>query len=216
MIRLNIGCGQTPTEGWDNLDNSPSIWLAQMPLLVKLLDAFRVLGAQQKGYIEFARSNKLILADVTKRIPYANNSVDVIYTSHMVEHLDRAEVLLFLAEAHRVLKEGGILRIAVPDVKRIVESYLEHKDADRLISDLYLAVPKPRGIARLITMLVGARHHHWMYDDQSLIKLLESHGFVSAVSLAPGQTTIEEPGALNLAEREEASIYVEARKASKR
>lgn len=216
MIRLNIGCGQTPTEGWHNLDNSPSIWLAKMPHLVKALDTLRVLSSHQKQYIEFARINNLILANATKRIPFDNNSVDVIYTSHMVEHLDRREVLAFLSEAHRVLKEGGVIRIAVPDVKRIVDSYTEHKDADKLVSDLYLAVPKPRGYMRIINLLIGARHHHWMYDETSLKRLLESNGFNSAISLPPGQTTIETPGALNLSERAEASIYVEARKTSKK
>ena len=51
-----------------------------------------------------------------------------------------------------------------------------------------------------------------MYDEGSLCALLKDAGFVEARALPPGQTTIANPGALNLREREEESLYVEAEK----
>lgn len=213
MVRINIGCGQTPTTGWDNLDNSPSIRLATFPVLVSLLKALGILNRHQLQFIEFARSSNIKWVNAVKKIPYINNSVDVIYTSHMVEHLDQHEVVAFLSEVRRVLKRDGIIRIAVPDMRKIVQDYLEHQDANKLVSDTYLAVPKPRSVvSRFSNVLFGARHHHWMYDEDSLIRLLHDNGFHSAVSLKPGDTAIADSGSLNLREREDASIYVEARK----
>jgi len=52
--------------------------------------------------------------DVSK-LPYADNSVDLIYSSHMIEYFDRQEIIDIIKEWHRVLKPNGILRIAVPD-----------------------------------------------------------------------------------------------------
>ena len=49
-----------------------------------------------------------------------------------------------------------------------------------------------------------------MYDAPSLIRLLERHGFREAMTLPTGETTITDPGELNLREREEESLYVEA------
>jgi hypothetical protein len=49
-----------------------------------------------------------------------------------------------------------------------------------------------------------------MYAASSLIRLLERHGFGDARELPAGQTTIPDPGPLDLREREEESVYVEA------
>ena len=52
--------------------------------------------------------------DVSK-LPYEDNTVDLIYSSHMIEYFDRKEVIDVIKEWHRVLKPNGILRIAVPN-----------------------------------------------------------------------------------------------------
>ena len=59
---------------------------------------------------------------------------------------------------------------------------------------------------------MGARNHAWMYDGKSLTKLLEKHGFREVTLLPAGQTTIPDPGELDLREREEETVYIEARK----
>ena len=51
-----------------------------------------------------------------------------------------------------------------------------------------------------------------MYDKNSLINLLVKHDFVSCNSLPAGKTGIENPGDLNLYEREEETLYVEGKK----
>lgn len=54
----------------------------------------------------------------------ADNSVDVIRASHVLEHFASAEIPAAIAEWVRVLKPGGELRIAVPDFATIAENYL--------------------------------------------------------------------------------------------
>jgi SAM-dependent methyltransferase len=113
-VRVNIGCGATPTTGWHNFDNSLSLKLAHHPTFARILR--RVLSSRQMAYIDFCRKNRIKFADATKRIPLPDASAEIVYSSHMLEHLDRAEARSFLAEAWRVLCDGGILRIAVPDL----------------------------------------------------------------------------------------------------
>ena len=70
---------------------------------------------------------------------------------------------------------------------------------------------RPRSLARRLQVaLVGPRHHLWMYDGGSLVRLLLRAGFREAVVLPAGRTTIAAPDTLNLAERAEESVYVEA------
>jgi len=67
----------------------------------------------------------VIAHDLSRGIPLADNSCDVVYHSHLVEHLRPEDALRFMKECYRVLKAGGILRVATPDLERICRLYLE-------------------------------------------------------------------------------------------
>jgi hypothetical protein len=70
----------------------------------------------------------------------------------------------------------------------------------------------PQGLKKVADSLVGFRGHRWMYDKVSLRKLVEEAGFEDIEVLEPGETRIPDPGQLDLREREEGSIYLEARR----
>lgn len=216
VVRVNIGCGQTPTRGWKNLDNSLSLHLSRIPLLPDLLHKLGFLDTFQYRFIRFARENDIDYGDAAKGLPIQSDSVDVLYSSHMLEHLDRNEADRFLKEVFRVLRPGGIIRIAVPDIKKQVAQYNESGDADAFIEATHLCVPRPRSLVqRLRLLLVGTRHHQWMYDGNSLSRLLQKHGFVKAEVLPAGQTRIHGHEPLDLQERCSESVYVEAEKADR-
>lgn len=213
MERVNVGCGRTPTPGWTNIDNSPSLHLAAYPrFLTALLGKLRVLSPSQRDFIKFARGAGIRRADATRRIPLEHDSADVVYASHMLEHLDRRAADQFLREAQRVLAAGGVLRLAVPDLRRQVEAYFQHLDADRFMEETRLGRDQPRGWReRIAFLMVGGRRHAWMYDGDSLVRLLQDSGFENPQILPAGETTIPDPGPLDLTERADQSVYVEAR-----
>ncbi|KPQ33608.1 MAG: Methyltransferase domain [Phormidesmis priestleyi Ana] len=75
--------------------------------------------------VNFTSPNPVVIAhNLTKDIPFSDNSFDVVYHSHLLEHFPKAEAATFLQECHRVLRPQGILRIAVPDLEQIIRSYL--------------------------------------------------------------------------------------------
>jgi hypothetical protein len=65
---------------------------------------------------------------------------------------------------------------------------------------------------KLRLLFLGDRDHRWMYDAASLKELLAQFQFGDAREMSPGETTIPDSGPLDLWEREQESIYVEARK----
>lgn len=67
----------------------------------------------------------------------ADNSVEVIYTCHVLEHFKRRDVVRVLREWHRVLKPGGILRTSVPDFSALVEIYQRTGDLSLVIGPLF-------------------------------------------------------------------------------
>jgi SAM-dependent methyltransferase len=70
------------------------------------------------------QSPEVTQADISKGIPYLNASVDVVYHSHLLEHLTRPDSKQLIADCFRVLKPGGTLRVAVPDLEQIAKQYL--------------------------------------------------------------------------------------------
>jgi SAM-dependent methyltransferase len=209
--RLNVGCGTTPTPGWVNYDNSISIRLAEWPVLIWLMIRLGLLSEQQKRFISIIKQNGIRYADGIRSIPEPDRSIEVLYTCHMLEHLDRQEAALFLNEARRVLAPKGIIRIAVPDLRFHIENYLKERNGDAFIENLRIAIARPRGVfATLKHLFVGERHHLWMYDGESLCRLLSNSGFSNPRILKPGETTIPNPGRLDLAEHTPESVFVEA------
>lgn len=211
-LRINVGCGMTLTEGWTNLDNSISLRISKLPLwLIRFSRWIRLLDVNQYRYIEFARQRGILWANAAKKLPFHEGSVEVVYTSHMLEHLDRTQAQAFLQEVLRVLKPGGVIRISVPDLKILVDQYLQDQDADHMIESMGTCINNPQSMKeKLKYVLTGSRHHSWMYDRKSLIKLLMQSGFAQVQAMPLGKTTIPDSGKLDLYERSDASIYVEA------
>jgi SAM-dependent methyltransferase len=209
--RVNVGCGASPTDGWLNFDNSFSIRVARWPLLVPALAGLRILSRPSADLVKVAHARNVRFANAAVRIPCATNSVTTVYSSHMIEHLDRAEAGAFLREVKRILRPGGVVRLAAPDLARLVQGYLATGDADYFIAGTHMGLDRPHGmVSRAKWALVGPRHHLWMYDGESLSGLLRDAGFADVAIMPPGKTYIPDPGVLDLEERAAESVYVEA------
>lgn len=72
-----------------------------------------------------AASPRVRVYDLRKGIPFPDSSFDVVYHSHLLEHFPRQFAPSFLRECHRVLKSGGLIRVAVPDLEKIARLYIE-------------------------------------------------------------------------------------------
>lgn len=215
-IRVNIGCGKTPIEGWLNFDSSPSVWLAGIPFSTMVSGiglASGLLRKEQAEYIRFCRENCVRYGDALRRLPLASNSCEVVYSSHVLEHLmPRDEAPRFLRETLRILAPGGRIRLAVPDLDMLVDNYLSRRDPDNFLSSLHiLGQSGVTGLKRINQIVSRDRSlHRWHYNRDSLTRLLVACGFADCQSFPPGETGIPSPGSLNLRERAWESLYVEA------
>ena len=71
-------------------------------------------------------------------LPYKNNSIDLIYASHVIEYFSREEIIPILLKWKDKLKPGGIVRLAVPNFEVMSRLYQEGKySLDRFLGPLY-------------------------------------------------------------------------------
>ena len=213
MYRINIGCGSNPSEGWLNFDNTPAIKLANSPLKYRIAKLFGMLKKTHIENIEWNKKNKIKYADAAKSIPLPPNSVEAIYTSHMLEHLSREGAKSFLYEANKILKIDGVLRVSIPDLKIYIEKYLINEDANEFMTGILVESPPINTLKQKIFLFMnGYRHHQWMYDGRSLSILFREAGFKNIKICAKGETAIKNSTGLDLFERGRDSVYVEGSK----
>lgn len=229
MKVLNLGCGTKTSPKAINIDWS-------MYLSIKKNWLFRLCSPL---FLNTERRKKLrnlddtiLVHDIRKGLPFDNNSVDVIYHSHILEHVDRERVEAFLKEIKRVLVPGGVHRIAVPDMECLCRVYLKHValaeqdsslmiDHDSYISGIieqmvrkeaYGTSQQPLGIRWMENALLGdarkrGETHQWMYDRFNLTHLLNENGFRNIQVLGFNRSSIPNWESFGLETREDGSEY---------
>ena len=72
-----------------------------------------------------SNSDHVTAHDLRKGIPFEDETFEVVYHSHLLEHFPRYKAKAFIEECFRVLRPRGILRIVVPDLEQIAREYLK-------------------------------------------------------------------------------------------
>jgi len=75
-----------------------------------------------------ARPPGVIGYNLRRGIPFGDDSFQIVYHSHLLEHFHKDAAERFLRECYRVLMPGGVMRVAVPDLRKIAELYLDRLD----------------------------------------------------------------------------------------
>jgi SAM-dependent methyltransferase len=196
---LNLGCGVKTSPLCINIDWSLWIRISRNPLLKRVAEM--ALDDSRRSKLTKLADKPIMAHDLKKGIPFADNSVDGVYHSHLLEHIDRPIASVFLMEVKRVLKPGGVHRIAVPDLERLARNYLsdfsnghphldwhQHDDKieemiDQMVRRESVGTRQFRPLRKKIeTLFIGdARRrgetHQWMYDRINLPGLLRDLGF---------------------------------------
>ncbi len=144
-----------------------------------------------------------IFLDLRSPIPFPDNSVDQIYSSHLLEHFDYSDLVKFLAECYRILKKSGNFKVAVPNAKIFLDAYLNQEELD---VDYYFRY-KPAfnynskiDYVNYVAYMDG--EHRYMFDEENLPIILANAG-LSNVRLR------EFDPSLDIEKRHQFSIYAE-------
>jgi SAM-dependent methyltransferase len=110
-LYVQYGCGLWAPEGWQNFDASPTLLVQKIPVIGRRL-----------APVQFPRSVRR--GDIRKGLSVAEESVDAVYCSHVLEHLALDDLRLALRNTLRILRPGGIVRLVMPDLKCLAKKYV--------------------------------------------------------------------------------------------
>ncbi len=157
------------------------------------------------------RTKKDILHDLSKGIPFPDNSVDFVYNEHFIEHLSYEDGLSFMREAFRALKPGGVLRIACPDLDFLIRGYAEDNWRAQEWVRLIDAEWYPSGCYMLNQNMREDGDHRYIYNKEDLMRRLGEAGFSSG-NIHAEQMNRSAHKELQNVERRADSLIVEAKK----
>ena len=157
--------------------------------------------AEQAGWLVLTEAE----LDITKKLDIPDNSVDVIFMEHVIEHVSFMDGVNFVREARRVLKPGGVLRLVFPALERVLGSRF-----DSGFGAEYFAALRPSmaaeeesfrslgfdGLAQFpreffLNAIFTGYGHKFIWSAAMMAKVMSAAGFGSASVRAIGQGTRE-------------------------
>ena len=166
-VKVNLGSSLLVAPGWVNVDGNLSALFAGAPRPV-LRAVYRLAGISaqltEDRYVEILEREQFIHHNLEYGIPLPDECADYVFASHFLEHLSRRRGEHLVRESARILKPGGVIRIAVPDLAYFIRAW-EEGDKDRAMD----------GIFEDLDLGHFARHRY-MYDYDMLEGLMRRAG----------------------------------------
>jgi hypothetical protein len=145
---------------------------------------------------KLAQNTEFGIAGDADKIDLPDESCDIVFCSHVFEHIPHVKLPLVIAEINRVLKPGGIFRVLTPDLARIARAYVEsdeeffraaQSEDESLRTDLglggafmnFIVSPGQDTVLlnRDLTTFIAGYAHLYSYDYQMLSTMLQNLGF---------------------------------------
>lgn len=149
--------------------------------------------------------------DLTEPLPWAQSSVDGIYSEHFFEHITQAQGIALLHEARRLLKPGGVIRIAMPDLEAMVKEYNNHE-----INPEWgrLGVDWAANRCERLNMAMRWWGRQWIYDQEELVRLAKKIGLSFKGRYQYGESDV--PMFKNKEHRASSDLIIEFEKPNRR
>ena len=223
--RLHLGSGPYTVEGWTNLDYSVHVLLSRIPLVARLLYLCGLLSAGQYESYVTGRWRRVQFWDLRYPLPFPDCTFDYIYSSHVLEHLFPQDANRLLRECYRIMKNGGVMRVVVPDMYMVASQYVSamlvyqesmssvETRTNFLGREIRVQEVPDAFVAEFFDPDPGHRlafGHAWMYDFWSLKLRLEKIGFSDIVKCRFREGGV--PDLELLDQRPDNSLHVECRK----
>jgi predicted SAM-dependent methyltransferase len=150
-------------------------------------------GSLLEGWLntdQLPYSRKVAFLDATRPFPLPDASIDFILSEHHIEHISYPQATAMLRECARVLRPGGRIRIATPDLEQILRLYRDPgpkgQDYIRWMTDRFLQEAPGYSPVFVINLCMRLAGHQFLYDGATLTSAMSAAGLVDVERLSPG------------------------------
>ena len=126
------------------------------------------------------RPNVELCWDITKGMPFEDNSMKGIFTEHCLEHLTFQQCRALIGEFHRILFPGSIVRIIVPNAELYIDLYQKEKQGERVDFPYVTEQDLIDGFSPMMAINRVFRQngdHLYAYDARTLTMMLGKEGY---------------------------------------
>ena len=117
-----------------------------------------------------------VAADLTREMPFRSESIDLIHSEDFIEHVDAQAGAIVLRECHRILRNGGVMRLLTPDLRALIEEvYLRREPRHLKWCAVNLATTDRCDALNMHMRMAG--EHRFIYDEEHLVNALREAGF---------------------------------------
>jgi len=200
---IQFGCGLCSPDEWLNYDSSPTLRLQRLPLIGQLVPS--------GPYGRFPST--VMYGDIVNGLPLQDGAAELLYCSHVLEHLSLSDLRLALRNCRRVLRPGGTFRLVLPDIEYLVEQYRIDRSSQasiRFMEDTLLGrKTRPRGLGGIARDWLGNSRHLWMWDYKGLAAELRDAGFEATRRAAYNDAVVAAFRLVETADRWENALGIE-------
>lgn len=173
-LYVQYGCGWAASDHWLNFDASPTLRVERISIVGRALSAvFKDNPKPFPGNVKYG--------DIIKGLPLKDGSCAGVYCSHILEHLSLEDCRKALANTRRLLRQGGVFRLVIPDLAFYTSRYLSAEGPDAALEfmrDTGLGESvRNRGPMGFARESLGNSKHRWMWDYPSMERELLEIGF---------------------------------------
>ncbi len=168
---IHFGCGLCAPTEWTNYDSSPTLRLQKLPLVGQFVPA--------GPYGRFPKN--VLYGDIVKGLPVARGTAELLFCSHVLEHLSLTDLRKALRQCRLMLRSGGVFRLVLPDLEFLIDQYridATEGAAIRFMENTLLGRPtREIGVRGFARSWLGNSQHLWMWDYKALAAELSKAGF---------------------------------------
>ena len=137
-----------------------------------------------------------VFLDASQAFPIPDNSFDYVFSEHVIEHLEFEQAEWMLKESCRILRPGGRIRIATPDLRQIIALYTQPEQEEqqtyiRWIMDTFRPQIGEYNPAQAINQSFHGWRHKFIYDEDTLVQSMVSAGFTDIKRVEPDESEYE-------------------------
>jgi predicted SAM-dependent methyltransferase len=187
-LLVHLGCGNALFPGWLNLDCYPP---------------------------PPAKNVEILTLDLRRGLPLTAGSVAAVFSEHFLEHLPFETVgSVVLPDIRRVLQPGGRLRIGVPNGEYFIDQYVAYRAGTH--DKVFQRASNNKTPMTMLNEIAHGYGHYFVYDFETMARLLTAAGFVNVRRCAPFDTSVEHFKGKDRIDdwRNAMTLYVEAEAAS--